>query len=245
MKKALLLLAFCAIIAPCLAQKPYYQVYKTAPTTDNIDVNDIFMAYEDSCCKIVYNFWREYGEMGFVFINKIDENIYLHLDETFYVANGYVNDYYKNRVYNCAPVLDDTRSSINSEPNDYSNGFSQAKALTMTEKPVVCVPAHASRAIKEYNIKNYIFRSEEIFLFPGKKDNNILEFSKAESPFVFGNIVAYSVGNSQDIVRVENEFYVSSIANYAEGKTDALFERGFPDGFFIPYFKTKEDNAKH
>lgn len=33
------------------------------------------MVYEDDNCTITYNFWKENGEIGFVFTNKTSENL--------------------------------------------------------------------------------------------------------------------------------------------------------------------------
>ena len=254
MKKVLLIMAFFAMIATCSAQKgvkPYYQIYKTAPTIDNIDVTEKNIKYDDVNCTITYYFWAENGESGFVFYNKTSENIYIHLDECFYVANGFAYDYYKNRVYKCETVVDDEEAMprLKDEPFDYSNGSSQVDAITRSENPLVCVPSHTKKIIREYCIKNFVYRNEEIFLFPGKKDANSMEFTKAETPFTFGNIIAYSVGETEEmkdiIIRTKHEFYVTSVANYSESRAEEVLNNPAPDSFYVPYFKTKEENDKH
>lgn len=288
MKKGLAILVFGAVMASC-APTRYCQMYQTKPISD-IQVKKNALVFEDENCKISYNFWREYGEIGFVFYNKTNDNLYLHLDECFYVANGSAFDYYQNRVYSNSRtvVTSSTKSNLSSLTNTNSNAIgyannyvigstafgsaygtgssikngyvnyssntyvnSSSNAVSTAEKRVICIPAHASKVVTEFNIKNYIFRSCDIYLHPGRKDPYSLSFTLDNSPLVFGNRIAYSVGGSEELIRVSNEFYVSKISNYSADKITELvpdeicgkkhlndvrvFKESGPDQFYIWY----------
>ena len=81
------------------------------------------------------------------------------------------------------------------------------------DKPQIVVPPKTLRVITKFNIKNQIYRSCDLLLHPGKKDPNSLVFSVEDTPLRFGNIISYHVGDSKEIIRVINEFYVSGITN--------------------------------
>lgn len=97
MKRFIFLVAVCTALSSC-APTMYFQMYQTQPISD-ISMRENCMVFEDENCEILYNFWKEYGEIGFIFHNKTTENIYLHLDECFYVENGTAYDYYRNRIF--------------------------------------------------------------------------------------------------------------------------------------------------
>lgn len=79
------------------------------------------------------------------------------------------------------------------------------------------------------------------------------------SPLTFGNKITYSIGKNEEVVRVNNEFYVSKISNYSEldfirmeyveecGKKTyeqvRVFNETGPNQFFISYLPN--DGKKH
>jgi hypothetical protein len=91
----LILLGFISILFSSCVTTSFYQVYKTAHS-DKIKLEESNLVYEDDNCKVFYNLWTEGGDIGFKFYNKSDKNIYLNLEESFFVFNGYANNYFKN-----------------------------------------------------------------------------------------------------------------------------------------------------
>lgn len=299
MKKVLLVLAVSALLTSC-APGVYYQMYQTQPIT-NIKVEERCMSFEDENCKILYNFWKEYGDIGFVFFNKTSENIYLHLDECFYVENGVAYDYFRNRVFSSSLTYltssqlasisgygtTNTNASANANyyavgsygqgnaygnQSTYKNGYVNANALSLTnsstksvsvaEKKVICVPPQTSKVITEFDIKASVYRSCDLYRNPGKKDNHSLTFNKNNTPLIFGNRIAYSVGETDNLIRVSNDFYVSKISNYARQdittEEDArecgkkvfnekirVFKESGPDQFYIRYTLSDNLDKKH
>ena len=273
-------------------------MYHTQPVTD-ITIRDNCMVYEDENCEILYNFWKEYGEIGFVFYNKTTENIYLHLDECFYIENGGAYDYYRNRVYtNSKSYVTSTQlTNINSSyltksnatananyyqigaygtgnaygnQTTYKNGYiygstgtitnTTSNSVSIAEKRIICIPPRTSKIITEFEIKNSIYRSCDIYRNPGRKDPHSVTFSKNNSPLIFGNRIAYSIGNGEELIRVENEFYVSKISNYSsqditklekveecgrkKDKEVRVFKESGPNQFYIQY-SLMNDGKKH
>ena len=86
-----------------------------------------------------------------------------------------------------------------------------------------------------------------------------LTFNKDNTPLTFGNRIVYSIGESKDLIRIENDFYVSKIANYESTKITELeyeevcgkktntqhrvFKESGPDQFYIKY--TSDGMRKH
>ena len=267
----------------------YCQMYQTKPIS-NIQVKENSLVFEDENCRISYNFWKEYGEIGFVFYNKTTEDLYLHLDNCFYVANGSAFDYYQNRVFSRSTTVTSsstlsnlssvtkTNNNADAYANYYAvgtnaygsvygsgssikNGYvnyssntyvnSASNGVSIAEKRVICIPPHTSKEISEFNIKNYLFHSCAIYLHPGRKDPYSLTFTKDNTPLTFGNRIAYSIGKSEELIHVNNEFYVSKISNYEMSKITKLvpneicgkkqlnqvrvFKEYGPDQFYIWY----------
>lgn len=207
--------------------------------------------HQNDDCIISYDFWGEAGDAGFEFYNKTDKDIYLHLDECFFIMNGIAKDYYKNRIY--------TSSVGSGLPTLHMNSLSSG--VMRTEKKVICIPSKTSKYIREYKVSDVAFRDCNLLRFPKCKDVEKLTFSFDDSPFVFSNLLRYSVGKKGDIKQVETEFFVSSIQNinsenmisekikeFCGEKRELIkiktIKRGSHSQFYIEY--TKKENAfKH
>ena len=239
-------------------------MYQTQPISD-IVIRDNCMVYEDENCEILYNFWKEYGEMGFVFHNKTSQNLYLHLDECFCVKNDFAYDYYQNRVYTnsksnvvSSQLTNIFRSNVTkSKASAYVSGSNNTIANTSSnsvstaEKRIICIPPKTSKIITEFDIKNSIYRSCDIVRNPRRKDPRSVSFNKDNTPLTFGNRIAYSVGDAEELIRINNDFYVSKISNYSSfditrleymevcGKQTQnqvrVFKESGPNQFYIHY----------
>jgi hypothetical protein len=279
MKKELftLLLAFIAILfSSCSTSSFFYQVYRATPMDEFIQED---LSYEDENCRVRYSFWGRDGDMAFAFHNKTDKNIYLHLDESFFVVNGIAYDYFKNRVF--TTTTSHTASSSNSLYNQYvptyndyflfgsyllsgvskgeSSGVSSAsgQSIGIYERAVICIPPFTYKIISEYNIKSSLYRDCDLLKYPTKKEVKTKKFSKEDTPFIFGNRLAYSMGNAEELVRFTNDFYVSEITNYPRkaiiqkkykeycGQKQTIgndtFTTSSSDKFYIRYDKADDD----
>ena len=231
------------LLTSCLTA-PFYQVYKVDPGKD-IELKKNKLVYEDDNCIVSYDLWSDGGNVGFVMYNKTSENLFLNLQECFFVLNGVAYDYFKNRVYTnsnskgvattASASLSKSMTGINRFDLIQTNKLLVQKAsgsitstgfaLSYHEQAVVCIPANTSKYITEYNINNSIYRDCELFKYPTKKQINTVKFNRDNSPYLFSNRLVYFMGNPETKFQFENEFYVTEITNYPESEiTDSRHE---------------------
>jgi len=257
----------------------YYQVYQTV-STDNIVQKGNSLVYEDENCKISYDFWGDGGNMSFQFYNKTDKNIYLNMAESFFVVNGISYNYFKNREFSYSTsvgastmksasasksvtginYIDLLQTNSISASNAYGIITSKGYSVTFNEERILCIPSHTSKIISEYIINQTLLRDCELFKYPTKKQIKTKNYTKANSPLVFNNRLTYSVGQKENFLKFENEFFVSEITNLPEsemvekkqeeycGQVSSLplkfFKSVSPSKFYIHYTKGL-DTWKH
>jgi hypothetical protein len=277
--KKILFTALIAIMLTSCVSTSYFQVYKAAPS-DKLVIKDNLLVYEDENCKVSYNLWNAGGNIGFQFFNKTDKNIYLNLEESFFILNGVSYNYYRNRIFtnstssgatttrgatatksvtgiNYLDLLQTNRiSATNTLGLMTSSGFS----VSYNEEKIVCIPLKTSKIISEYNINESLFRDCDLFKYPTKRQIKSKTFSKEQSPLIFSNRIAYTIGQTDNIIKFENEFYVTEISNYPESEMYELkydeycgqksmtmtkyFKNVSADKFYIKYSKG-QDTWKH
>lgn len=278
-KQFLLLLIITIVFTSCNTKTYFYQVYKAVPTQKIVEKNNS-LVYEDENCKVSYNLWDENGNIGFEFYNKTDKNIYLNLDECFFILNGVSNSYYQNRVFtnskSSGTIVSKSTSLSNSITGinifDYvqTNKISLGKSLGFTsstgssvaynEEKIVCIPSFTRKTINEFSINDILFRDCDLYKYPSKRQNATKTFSKEDSPLIFSNRIAYTVGKTDKLIKFENEFYVAEISNasesslterkrieYCNQKTMEYYDFikiSSPDKFYIRYFEGN-DTWKH
>jgi len=229
----LIFTAAITVLMTSCATPLFYQVYKVAPS-DKIEVTESALIYEDENCEVHYDLWNDGGDIGFLFYNKTDENIFLNLDESFFILNGIAYDYYKSRVYTNSKSAGTTTSQAASASKsmtgvNYLNliqtnsiqAANSAGAMTSTgysisytEERAICIPSKTSKVVAEYNIKKTLYRDCDLFKYPTKKQIRSKFFTKDNSPAVFSNRITYLVEQSNELIQFENEFYVTEISNY-------------------------------
>jgi len=245
MKKHYILLSslITGLFVSC-APVHFYQVYKTS-NSNLLANNGKSLNYEDQNCIVSYNLWEDNGNIGFNFYNKTDNNIYLHLEECFYIVNGSANDYFRSRTYTKSASTGTSTTSTGSIAKTItglnylnllqsnriaatqSSGFMLAEgySVSFNEEKIVCIPSKTSKVISEYSINETVFRFCQLFLYPDKKQINSKTFTKDDSPLTFSNRILYTVGTNDIPVRFENEFYVTEITNYpADQITEYIHE---------------------
>lgn len=215
----------------------YYQVYKVAPVQKTVQEGNLIV-FEDENCKIYYNLFSNGGDAGFRFFNKTDKNIYLNLDESFFVLNGISYNYYKNRTFtesknsgmasattasfsrqvtgfNWLDLLQTNAASVSKSSNVInSSGYSVA---TQEEKQLI-IPSKTSKIILEYNITDDLYRDCDLLIYPTKKQVKTKSFTQKDTPYEFSNRLVYTVGQGGTMVKTENQFYISAITNYPESE---------------------------
>lgn len=241
-------LLFAAIAASLLLSscgKVFYQVYDIeAPGSVE---KENALVYENEDCKVMYNLWSEDGNIGFIFKNKTDKDIFVILPQTFFIKNGMAFDYYKNREYRkTESVMVSSGVSLGvavsskynlwrdwyGVPSSLNASESKQRAASTTivrkENPIVCIPPHSSKEISEYSITGQLIRDcNKKQAYPRKKSIPVT-YSKDDSPLIFKNRIAYTFDNSgKDLKYVENEFWISELINYA--KKEAISKKKYQE----------------
>ncbi|MFC2128483.1 hypothetical protein ACFLRR_01275 [Bacteroidota bacterium] len=255
-KRNLFLVALFALILSSCFPTSYFQVYKVKPT-DKTTLYGNNMIYEDENCKVFYNLWNDGGNIGFRFYNKTDKNIYLNLEESFFILNGMANNYFKNRIYtnsSSTAASSALSSSVNKSLLGLSSvgiASSSGSSISYNEEKTVCIPGKTSKVVAEYSINSALYRDCDLFKYPTKKQINTKFLSISDSPLVFSNRIVYSIGLSYEPIKFENEFYVTEITNYPEDlmiewkydeycgqkstERTKYFKHISPDMFYIQY----------
>jgi hypothetical protein len=233
-------------------------VYKTE-IPENFNSQNKKLVFEDEHCKVYYNFRNIGGNMNFQFYNKTDKNIYLHLDECFFILNGVAFDYFKNRTYQS--TIGEESQSLNrllvSENTISSNrNFYKANSIAIKEDKILVIPFKASKIISEdYYVNSTVFNHCDLDTYPSKEQkNSTVSFNKESSPFVFSSRITYSLSIDSAKKELNHEFYVKEITNFIENEIVKLVTETNCDkqgstykylqltekDFFVKYIKTSK-----
>ena len=286
-KKIILSLAVTLLLSSCVATS-YYQVYQTQ-SKEKMQKDNNTLIYSDANCTIFYNFWSEGGNIGFTIRNDSEQNIYLNKKKCFFICNGYAYDYFQNRIYTNTRGLqvgaaaaksgaagiavsgvnvygyDQTNSVATTKSYGVSVANNVSNSVSWEEAEIICIPPKTAKVISEFGkITNIVIRDCDLFRHPTDKQANSSTFSEAESPLTFCNKLAYCLGDSKDLIRINNEFYVSEIKNLTEknmietkrereefcGDAGLWFTRKYwkedaPDKFYVRYVKAMGSSLKH
>ena len=231
--KFYLIIIVLSVLTFSSCRTTFYQVYRAVPS-DKSMANKDALVYEDDNCEVTYNLWSHGGNMGFGFFNKSKENIYVNLDECYFVQNGVAGDYYLDREFTQTSNVGSKSSrkkgasvaltglnllgllQTNQGAAEVSESLmtSSGSSVSVKEKKIITIPPGTLKYISEYNINESLYRDCDLLKYPRRKQVKTLHFMKEESPFVFSNRITYRVGESTEPVQFENQFYVSEITNY-------------------------------
>ncbi|MFA7081386.1 MAG: hypothetical protein WC135_02125 [Bacteroidales bacterium] len=219
------LILFAILLNGC-SSPLFYQVYDTT-LSDNMQIKEGQIYYEDENCQITYNLWGDKGVIGFAFYNKTDYNIYLNLEECFFVKNGVAYDYYQNKILGFPKANVSSTNNNNKQLNYIKTSHFQAinsyqsnnSNVYKMEKKVICIPSQTLKYINEYSVVDELYRSCNLYRFPDEKPSrkfkNKEEFTDENSPLKFGNIITYSLDDKlKSSIKVDNIFIVKTISNY-------------------------------
>jgi hypothetical protein len=258
MKKLLFIVAITSFLASCNSVSNYYQIYKVNPS-ENIVKKDNLLVFEDENCIVSYDLWQNGGNIGFNVYNKSNKNLYLNLEQSFFIFNGIANNYYKNRIFsntsNSGTISQSTLSLSKSITGFNNLNLLQTNNKTATsniglvnsigysvsfnEEKIINIPPKTSKYITEYSINNSFYRDCDLFKYPTKKQIKTKTFSKTDSPLVFSNKIAYFMESPEKLIVFDNSFYISEIANYSEKdafylKTDEYCgKKGFTKSYYF------------
>lgn len=224
MKRILLLLTSINWLLAACSPVLFQQI--ATLSSENVKLKDDgTFSYNDAIVSIEYDFWTESGRFSFIVTNKTDENIYLNLAESYFVNNGYANDYYQARTFVHTDRMDvssQTSSSIYAKLST-NDGITKGKGFSIEyeEQPVICIPSHSSKVFEEFNISSSLFRECGFVRDPSRKETAIRNFSWTSSPRILENRLVFQIG--EDVLPVINIFYVTEYQNIAyENATGVL-----------------------
>ena len=196
----------------------YFQIYQVERSNGSPADNSSDLTFEDSNCKIIYNIWSQGGKTGFTFENKTDSDIYIKLNKSHFILNGFAYDYYQNRTYTnskssavsaSAAVnnLNITKSQVNGK--SVTAGLSSGYSVSITEDSVLCIPSKSMKSISEFSLRNETILDCDLSKYPQRIETKLFDAEK--TPLSFSNRLTYEL--SGVVVRVNNDFYVSSVTN--------------------------------
>lgn len=236
MKKLLFILSLTLIMCAC-APKSYYQLYKVS--TDELELKNDLLTYENEYCIISYNLWGENGDLSFLLYNKTDKDMFVIMPQSFFIKNGMAYDYYTNAVHTSRAVVQSGNSSSytssyagimgnvglgNKRTSTYAKTTTTESSTTTTEMAVICIPPRAAKSFNGFQLISSAYKEcdDYDFNYP-KKATDSITYAKEDSPWIFRNRIAYTFdGDSDNCEYIDNELWVSYLQNY---HTSAMLKR--------------------
>lgn len=184
-----------------------YQVFDVKSTELKEKEKTYSIISED--CKVIFNFWGNYGDASFLIYNKSEYNIYIWLESSSIIINGECRNLYEGT---------ETLELV---------GWN--KTETKKLNPVACIAPKSFIRVYNNNLVDKVYKFCDIKKdYPGKKSYSEY-YCKENSPLRIKYYLAYSkTPNIKDIKNLETEFYISKITNARrkdiENKNVKLFD---------------------
>lgn len=241
MKNIVIAAVLITLLNSCDTPSYYYQIYKTTSSENLVKKNEK-LVFEDENCVVSYNLWTEGGNIGFTIYNKSNNNLHLNLEDSFFILNGYANNYFKNRVFSRSEnsgtmvtsgvVASRFVTGLNNLNLLQTNNLSFNKNLgvmnssgsseTYYEEKIIIIPPMSAKNIAEFTVTNTFYKDCDLKKYPTKRTTTSKNFTKSDSPFVFSNRISYFMEPTKKQVKFENNFYVSEITNYPKSEVIEL-----------------------
>lgn len=213
-------LAIISFFTSC-APSRYMQIATLKSEQVKLQSNGSF-TWERPEFTIKYDFWSTYGDVGFMVTNNSDEDLYLNLEKSYFINNGYAFDYYQNRVIvhssksslttnSGAGVVKSSTNISTALASSSSTYSSNETVVEYIEDKIVCIPAHSSKYFKEFQAASEVYRECGFQRDPSKEENAIVEFEEDNSPKVFENRLMFTMGDKE--IPVTHKFYVCELQN--------------------------------
>ena len=237
----------------------YFQVY-------DIKINDSKnnYIYENNHIKIIYNFWREYGNEDFLVLNKTDSNLYIDLSKSHLIINNNAYTYYQNKEWSLKKSKtinsgygNSTSSNFYYTSNHYVypltksvssyNSFSETSEFGTAYKEIkiVVIPPNSQKIISGFRLNKMLYANCDINKFP-KHHNNIssINFDENNSPVKYKNYLTYYFEKDNNLV-LTNTFWINKILfvpynDFYEDKYE--INCGEKSMYTVQYFKYANNN---
>lgn len=98
--------------------------------------------------------------------------------------------------------------------------------VSVKEKQIVAVPPRSKKHIETYTVVTEPLISCNLQRYPQQSAQQLFSFD--DSPFHFSNVITFKVGDNPQSHTINNEFYVSSVTNFAEPELITMKKRDEP-----------------
>lgn len=232
-----------AIVMQACSYAPFYQVCRV---NTNVEKMDNALVYSDSICDIVYHLWGKNGSLGFVFVNKTENDVVIDLENSFFIKNGMAYDYYRDREYTVTESV-----GLSSSESLMGAYFANVAKYGYTHRPYLNTPTAASagamaivgeeEAWSARKSKSVMERAAKYVVVPAGASRELAGFAitklvflqcdndKYNRPKKESETMYYTKEESPMVLRnrimyvaegkeyvVDNSFWVESIKNYRE-----------------------------
>lgn len=230
-----LALMFACFLTSC-SSKYYYQVYEVK--SENLESQSNMLKFEDENCIVYYNLWDNAGNLSFVLKNKTDNDLVVDLTRSFFIKNGVAYDYYKEQTVTNSQTsaLSSTaglKASYSKVAYEYptwspvlvtgqaqvQKGIISALSTSVETKlpSYVIIPAKTSKFLSGFKISDYVYKEcGNLNMNYPKMESETIKYTIENSPLSFSNRIAYKFDGKEDLMYIQNDFWVSSLTNYSE-----------------------------
>jgi hypothetical protein len=249
-KTIVYIFALSAFLLSC-SVKNYYQIHKVSSVSE-ITKSKNSLVYEDVNCKVSYNFWRNGGNVGFQIFNKTDENLYVNLEECFFVCNEMAFDYFKNRVFTQSSSSSSSVGVSNTSMSSYSASLAKSAAASVSgrnsygkyQTNSVGVASSISASVgnaqtisnnrTHFSSSAVTYNEKKVICIPAKSAKNIAEYGITDSPYRDCNLLRFPSKDQvkKSVFSEENSPYVfSNIVTYRIGNSEDKIK--FENKFYV------------
>ena len=209
-----------------------YQVYEVQ--SPNLVQKENSMVFENEDCKLLYSLWCENGSMQFIFENKTNSDLFVDMNQTFFIKNGAAYNYYNNRTYQTQTFtsLDygySTSSTYWSKgsfwPTQYDLKTISEKSKTRVgistgistkEAELICIPAKSFKVFNYYTINPEFIKTCDKKIDYPKKQSTVETYNEHNTPLTFKNRISYSFNKTgESLQQIENTFWLAMVKNYS------------------------------
>jgi len=185
----------------------HYQIHQVK-TSNNL--SDTLMVFDNNTIEISYDFWSVNGSSYTCTVeNLTDSLIYLNMEMSHLIYNGYANSYYSSKTITNSVKISTTIT--NSDPN---MNLALGKSVAVTQDKIIIIPPHSRKNIPTFAIGFQYFNCD----LKRQTSFSMIEFNRMNSPVKFSNLLYYQVGETNKWENTQNDFWISSIKNLDESK---------------------------
>lgn len=204
------------ILTSCTSELHYIQVFKTEFTGGKKDNN--YIIFENNEIEFKYNVLSNKGNLSIIIFNKSNNDIILDLDQSFFIYNLEVKDYYYYQSIENKLNSSSSNSFIQFNNNvglrEYTVENTLSSSLNTYSKQYLTIPSNSYRTLQKFQLIESYFNHCDISKFPKISKFETVTFNEKNTPLKFSNIITYKFKNNIQTVR--HNFYVNEITNYVK-----------------------------